>query len=82
MGLEDLEWNREHWEWVASELSKTFEREARIAEGAVTISEDRRQGRAEAYRACAEAVVKSFTRRMFIFPEPWIGYAPATEAPV
>lgn len=46
----------------------------------VTLSEDRRNGQAEAYRACAEACIKAGTRRMYLFPEPWIGFQPPVEA--
>ena len=79
---EDLEWNRKHWEWVMDQVAETFEREARISDGLCTISDERKAGRAEAYRACAGAVLKSSTRKMFIFPDPWIGYTPTTEASV
>lgn len=61
-------------------LAETFEREARISEQMVTLSEDRRNGQAEAYRACAEACIKAGTRRMYLFPEPWIGFQPPVEA--
>lgn len=79
---EDLELHRELWEKMMTNLSDTFEREARIADALVSVSEERRSGRAEAYRACAEAVIKAATPHMFIFPEPWIGYIAPVEASV
>jgi hypothetical protein len=77
---EDLDWHRKHWETVMANLADTFEREARISDGSVTMTEDRRAGQAEAFRAAAEAVVKASTRNMYLFPEPWIGYCAPCEA--